>query len=366
MADKIRVGIVGATVTQGGSGWGANAHVPAINALPDFELKAVCTAHEDTAKASAAKFGAQLAFHDIDAMAAHSEVDLITVCVKVPGHRDLVLAGLRAGKPVFSEWPLGANTAEAEEMASLARQKGVRSLVGLQGRVDPAINYLRDLVAEGYVGEVLSTSMTIINNHQIERGSGRVWQADKAMGANTMTIQGGHTIDLFCHIVGEFAEVASKVETRVKQWRNTDTNSMVDVTSPDNIAVAGTLRSGAVASVYVAAVPMGGSGWRLEIYGTDGVIHASGAGGAHFGPKTIRGAKKGEQIAELPVPAKYTVVPAGTPEGPPANVAALYTAYAAAVRAGAEAHPNFDDAVQRHKLIDAIVSASEAGKTVRL
>ena len=45
MADKIRVGIVGATVTPGGSGWGANAHVPALKALPSYELKAVCTAH---------------------------------------------------------------------------------------------------------------------------------------------------------------------------------------------------------------------------------------------------------------------------------------------------------------------------------
>ena len=53
MTDKIRVGIVGATVTQGGSGWGAYAHVPALKALPHYELTAVCTAHEETAKASA-------------------------------------------------------------------------------------------------------------------------------------------------------------------------------------------------------------------------------------------------------------------------------------------------------------------------
>src|SRR5262245_20384566 len=56
MADTIRTGIVGATVTQGGSGWGANAHVPALHLLPDYTLQAVCTAHEDTAQASKAKF----------------------------------------------------------------------------------------------------------------------------------------------------------------------------------------------------------------------------------------------------------------------------------------------------------------------
>ena len=123
MTDKIRVGIVGATVTQGGSGWGANAHVPALKALPHYELKAVCTSHEDTAKASAAAFGAELAFHRFSDMAAHPDVDLIVVCVRVPGHRDLVMAGLQAGKAVLCEWPLGANLAEAEEMAGLARQR---------------------------------------------------------------------------------------------------------------------------------------------------------------------------------------------------------------------------------------------------
>ena len=64
MPAKIRVGIVGATITPGGSGWGANAHVPALHHLPDFELKAVCTAHEETALASKEQFGAELAFQD--------------------------------------------------------------------------------------------------------------------------------------------------------------------------------------------------------------------------------------------------------------------------------------------------------------
>src|ERR671935_1887259 len=91
MADKIRVGIVGATVTQGGSGWGANAHVPALKALPGYELKAVCTAHEETAKASAAAFGAERGFHRFADMAAHPEIDLVVVCVRVPGHHALVM-----------------------------------------------------------------------------------------------------------------------------------------------------------------------------------------------------------------------------------------------------------------------------------
>ena len=68
MPSKIRVGTVGATVTTGGSGWGAHAHVPALQSIPDYELKAVCTAHSETARASAEAFGAELAFDNFDAM----------------------------------------------------------------------------------------------------------------------------------------------------------------------------------------------------------------------------------------------------------------------------------------------------------
>jgi predicted dehydrogenase len=177
MTDKIRVGIVGATVTEGGSGWGANAHVPALKALAHYELAAICTAHEDTAKASVAAFGAERAFHRFSDMAAHPEVDLIVVCVRVPGHRDLVMAALQAGKAVFCEWPLGANLAEAEEMAGLARQRALKAIVGLQARSDPTILYARDLVQGGYIGEVLTANLNVAAQAQLPRGPGRIWQA---------------------------------------------------------------------------------------------------------------------------------------------------------------------------------------------
>src|SRR5919202_2907217 len=124
MADRTRVGIVGATVTVGGSGWGAHAHVPALHALPDdYELWAVCTAHEQTARASAEAFGAELAFHNFDDMLADPDVDLAVVVVRVPGHHDLVMKALQAGKAVFCEWPLGRNLAETERMAGLAAER---------------------------------------------------------------------------------------------------------------------------------------------------------------------------------------------------------------------------------------------------
>jgi len=365
MADKIRVGIVGATVTQGGSGWGQNAHVPALKALPSYELKAVCTAHEDTAKASAAAFGAERAFHRFSDMAAHPEVDLIVVCVRVPGHRELVVAGLQAGKPVFCEWPLGANLAEAEEMAGLARQRSLPTMVGLQGRSDPTILYARDLVQQGYIGEVLTASLSTVAQAQLQRGPGRIWQGVRANGANTLTIAGGHAIDTMCAVLGELAELAARVSTRIPEWRTLE-GKPVPVDSPDSISVVGRMASGAEVSINVAAVPSHPSGNRLEIYGRDGALVIRANGALSLGPNQLHAGRGKESMVAMPVPAKYKFTPEGTPAGQPYNVAQAYARAADAVRGGGAFDVDFNLAVRRHKLIDAIERSSATGRSVRL
>ena len=84
--NKLRVGIIGANADRG---WGFSAHIPALLALPDYELTAVCTAHHETAEESATKFGTQLAFHDHREMVNHPDIDVVTVAVRVPYHREL-------------------------------------------------------------------------------------------------------------------------------------------------------------------------------------------------------------------------------------------------------------------------------------
>ena len=118
MSKKLGVGIIGASAERG---WAKDAHVPAVHGLDGLELVAVAAG--DTAKANAAAkaFGATRGYatgsgpHSRD-----SAVDIVAVAVKVPDHRELVLAAVAAGKHVYCEWPLGRNLSETEEMAKTA------------------------------------------------------------------------------------------------------------------------------------------------------------------------------------------------------------------------------------------------------
>ncbi len=135
MANKIRLGFVGANVR---STWSSQSHFPALLASPDVELTAVCTTRPESAEEARQAFGAKLAFHDFRATVASPEIDAVAVVVRVPSHYEPTKAAIEAGKHVYTEWPLGRTTAEAEELAALARAKGVQTAVGLQSRVSPA------------------------------------------------------------------------------------------------------------------------------------------------------------------------------------------------------------------------------------
>ena len=226
---------------------------------------------------------------------------------------------------MFCEWPLGANLKEAQEMADAARAKGLKTIVGLQARSDPTLMYARDLINDGYIGEVLTANLSVISAQALERGPGRIWQGVRTNGANTLTIAGGHAIDGMCFVLGEFQELASRVATRIKHWKSTETGQDIPVDSPDSISAAGVLESGAEVSVQVAAIPFNPSGTRLEIYGRNGTMVISAPRAFNIGPNVLYASQAGAALAEMPAPDKYVVVPEGMPAGSPRTMSARPT-----------------------------------------
>jgi predicted dehydrogenase len=210
-----------------------------------------------------------LAFCDAEKLAQHPDVDLVTVSVKVPDHYLPVMAAIEAGKHVYCEWPLGRNTDEAARMRDAANRKGVRHAVGLQGQVSPAINYTKDLIADGYVGRVLSAVM-IGCAPNWGPSIDRAYQADFANGANLLTITGGHTIDALCYCLGEFRELAAFVVSQRDRILVEETGELMAKTVPDQLVVNGVVGDGTVVSFQIRGGMNRGTAFLFEIHGDQG------------------------------------------------------------------------------------------------
>ena len=360
MTKRIRVGIIGANPDRG---WAAQAHIPALKSLPDdFEITALSTSRRESADAASKRFGVPLAFDNHQDLVDSAEVDVVAITVKVPHHFELASAALDAGKAVYCEWPLGNGLKEAENLAALAKKKGVLAVAGLQARSAPPVAYVHDLIRQGYVGEVLSTTLI---------GSGMGWGPtvepynvytnDKKNGATMLAIALGHAADALCFCLGEVRELSATMAVRRKSFTIAKTGVSKPMTAEDQVAVTGLLEGGAAFSIHYRGGHSRGTNLLWEINGTEGDLQLTAAGGqAQIFEMTVHGGKGAQTSIEvMPVPQQYRSSPL---QGPATNVAQAYARFARDYREGTHFCPTFDDAVTRHRMLDAIETAAATGQ----
>jgi predicted dehydrogenase len=340
--------------------------VPALAALDRYELRALSASSAESARAAGEKHGVSLAFASAEELAGRDEVDLVVVTVRVARHREPVLAALSVGKPVLCEWPLAVNLADAKQLAAVASDREVRTAVGLQGRSAPVLRYLRDLVADGYVGDVLSTTLIASAGAWGETFLPREpFLLDRDSGNTMLNVAVGHVTDSLAMCLGEFAELNAMMANRRSQARNAETGELVPMTTDDQIAVSGVLEGGAVAVLHFRGGESRARNLHWEINGTDGdLLVTNDLGTLNFGRVTIQGAR-GRQTAlvELTVPEHYTLVPKlfGREAEPFYNVAHAYAQLLSDRANGTHLVPTFADAVRRHALLDRIARAAASG-----
>src|SRR2546425_8302690 len=357
---RIRVGIIGANPNRG---WAAQAHIPALKSLSDdFEITALSTSRRESADAARELFGVPLAFDNHKDLVNSPTVDVVAVTVKVPYHLELATAALDAGEAVYCEWPLGNRLREAETLAVLAKRKGGLAVAGLQARSAPSVAYVRDLIKQGYVGEVLSTSLI---------GSGMGWGPtvepfnaylnDKNNGATMLSVPLAHTADALCYCLGEVRELSATMTVRRKSFTIAGTGQNKPMNAEDQVLVSGLLEGGAALSIHYRGGVSRGTNLLWEINGTEGDLQLTAAGGhAQIFEMTVRGGKGAQSSLEvLPLPEKYRWSP---PQGPSTNVAQAYARFARDYRERTHLCPTFDDAVTRHRMLDAIETAAATGQ----
>ncbi len=353
---RLRVGILGANANRG---WALSAHLPSIRSFPqDLVISAVSARSQELAEEARAVFGAELAFGDSLELVRSPSVDLVVVTVRVPEHRELVMAALSAGKHVFCEWPLGRTAAEADEMAEAVPAQS-HVMIGLQGLSAPAVRHAQTLIASGALGALRVMRVT---SPSVAWGDEAppfyAYLQDKLNGATLETIPGGHTLALIEALAGAYTQVDARNSILRKQVRVSGTDGFVDRTCADHMMVLGQHESGCVSTLEIA----GGSTatpFSLTLEGEKGWIRLFGAtrvgvpNDYQAGPVFLETCWSGVLALNATVPGM---------RGASINVSESYARLIEDLRTGARTVPDFDTARRLARLIDAIDSASTAGR----
>ncbi|KRC28769.1 Gfo/Idh/MocA family protein [Acidovorax sp. Root219] len=360
----IRVGFIGLNPD---SKWAATAHIPALRLLEgDFEIVGVANRTLKSAQRTARELDLRLAFASPEELISSPDIDLVVVTVKVPHHLELVSAALKAGKHVYCEWPLGKGLDEARELAAMARETASVAVIGTQGRLAAGVEALKALIADGYVGKVLSSSIIASGGNWAGQASAEIYYlSDSANGASMQSIALGHTLVAVQHVLGGFSALDATFGRHFDSVKIIETAEVLPKDVPDQVMVQGHMTSGAAISIHYRAGASRGTNFLWEINGTEGDIQVTGdMGYPQIVELSISGGRLDDRALAPLAPRRRRAVGEGLSPAAEA-VAEIYKCIATDIRTGSRTAPNFDDGLALHELI-ARIEDSAAAKNERM
>jgi len=265
---------------------------------------------------------------------------------------------------------LGNGLAGAVELARLAHDRKLLGVVGTQAIASPEVRYVQKIVADGYVGEVLSATYIgsgLTWGDDVPRGD--VYAMDSKNGATLLSVIGGHALSAVQSVLGRIEEVGAVLSQRRQTVRVIETGEMIPMKTPDQLVLDAVLESAAPLSFQLRGGLPRGTRLLWEINGTEGDLRITAQAEQipviNISPLRVEGGRRGEDgFRELEIPSSFYF---GLEDALAArNVAGVYRLMAHDLRHGTRTAPSFDEAVALHKTLSAIEESAETGKRVRV
>lgn len=361
--ERIRTGIIGGSLNHQ---WASQTHIPALRNSAMHQITAIATSKMESALQSAAALDVPFAFAGHKELSQSAEVELVVVSIRVPFHYEAVKTAILAGKHVYCEWPLAVTASQAEELAELADQTGIHHAIGLQARLDNAVLEAKRRIESGEIGRILSCTMQVSTP-----GKGGVTDRKGAYllleenGATLLTINGGHSLDVLCYLLGDFKELSAAMNSNYSQAIFTDTGKPAPKNTADQIMIHGTLNSAASVSVHI----QGGTypGFTMDIQGEKGAIQLRqqpSVGHVQFGNLQLQQAVYAPRSSAASSMDDFkTVLPEKEEtRSPVQNVLKAHIVLARDILDHTFHSANFHDALRLHRLLDTIREASTTGQ----
>ncbi|TDZ17323.1 Dehydrogenase aclE [Colletotrichum orbiculare MAFF 240422] len=249
----IRVAVIG-LASGDRTSWASNAHLPYLlspRGRERYRIVALCNSSIDAAERAIKAYelpSETKAYGDPSELARDESVDLVVCSTRVDVHYKTILPSIYAGKDIYLEWPLAHDIDRSRELVEAARHSGSRTVVGIQGRVAPVHEKIRETLRKGVVGKVLSTEFRVVDG-PATRDSLPLelkYFAQSAVGGNIYTIYFAHFWDQVQHVLGEVDQLSSRFQIQRPQVSIFDAAShdvvekvISDV--PDLITVSGSI-----------------------------------------------------------------------------------------------------------------------------
>ncbi len=283
----VNVGVIG-------MGWMGTVHSRSYNSIQDrfFDgeirpnLVMCADSVEDRAKESAERFGFASYTTDWKELVNHPDIEAVNITSPNFLHREMVLEAVAAGKHVMCEKPIGVLPDDVATVYRAAQAAGVMSFTGLNYRWVPLVQYAKQLIDSGELGEITNFYGRFFAMYASDPLGMLSWRflKEKA-GTGALGDLMPHAADMATFLAGPMKRVSSTKETTVKQRplpvpgrgthfsRGQEGDPTGDVTNEDYVGAMVEFESGARGTIEISRTTFGPKVEnRFEIYGTKGAL----------------------------------------------------------------------------------------------
>jgi len=271
-ASMVRVGVVGA------GAWARGAHLPGYRRDPRCRVVAVADTMIDRAREAAREFDIPTATGDAAELLSRDDIDVIDVCTPSHTHFELALAALEAGKHVLCEKPVAYDYRDTKRADDLARSQGLKTKVGLTFRYSPAMRYMRELIAGGFIGTPFIFNGYEQNSQWLDPMN-PLRQVDPDADQSVLQVSslegyGAPIIDLAHLFVGaDLSQVVGTMRNFIPERMVRATNRMMRMNIDDGDIFLGEFANGALCSIQTSFVTIGNyPGIEARVYGSRGAL----------------------------------------------------------------------------------------------
>ena len=376
MGDELRVGFLGFGFIGKVHAFGYRTMPFHYPSLPGARFVAVCTSREETAAEAKAGFGFERTASDFREITEADDVDVVHIATPNRYHRDALLSAIAAGKHIYCEKPLVADLAEAREVGGALSGSGYSATAQmvLQNRFSPATMRARELVEDGFLGDVLSFRAAYLHSGSADPGAPLKWKLSKdEAGGGVLFDLGSHIIDVVQTLTGEFAEVDCRTKIAWPERKSLDGRAE-KVEAEDLAVVTARTGGGALGTVEATKIATGTlDELRYEIHGTEGALRFNSmrpswlevySAAASPGPT---GGDKGWKAIDT---ACYYPEPAAKFPGPKFALGWIRTHcaclanFVAGVAEGRTVEPSLEVGIRLHEVMDACYRSASSGGMV--
>ncbi len=262
---QIRVGFIG-------TGWSERVQIPMFR-RGGLVAHGICSGERANAERVAQSLSLPNVYADWRALLADPQIDLVSIVTPPHLHAEIAIAALQAGKHVICEKPMALNVAEAEAMLAAAHAAPTQlAIIDHELRFHPQRAQLRQLLREGYVGELLTIQLDRLGSERLNPALPWTWGNDAARGGGMLGALGSHLLDLARWLVGRMAGLTAQLQIGHHLRQDPATQSLRDVTADDHAQLLLRFANQAQGELTVSGIMPGGYGMSVTVIGTQGAL----------------------------------------------------------------------------------------------